>query len=322
MKNATKKNKFFAVTAGDAVIDKISYVETYPQRGTKINVIDQMLDIGGTAASAASTLSNLGINTSFIGSWGNDVYGNIIDMFFEFKKISVRKNIVPETPINNVYIDLQYKSRTIYKTKKQKIVYPDSYLINIFKADIILLDREDSNLLSLILANKKRTTKIIIDTSTYVTPETIKLFINADYSVVPFEFVVNWDLNESFAQNLQKLNEMKDEFWVTAGDKGCMKICRGKVYYYPTLQTKVIDTLGAGDVFRAGFIYAALNNFNDKEIGMFANSTALVQCLSRGNCLASPSLHEVMKVYKKMTKIQEQIFSLKDVINISQFNFI
>ena len=55
----------------------------------------------------------------------------------------------------------------------------------------------------------------------------------------------------------------------------------------------VIDTTGAGDVFRAGFIYALLRGDTPGEILRFACAAAAVSCTRRGAIASVPDLDAV-----------------------------
>ena len=54
-----------------------------------------------------------------------------------------------------------------------------------------------------------------------------------------------------------------------------------------------MDTTGAGDVFRAAFIYALLRNWSTDEILRFANAAAAVSCTRLGALGGIPSLEEI-----------------------------
>jgi len=61
---------------------------------------------------------------------------------------------------------------------------------------------------------------------------------------------------------------------------------------------KVVDATGAGDVFRAGFIYGLLQKWRVREILRFANATAAVSCTRLGAIPSVPTLDEVLALKK------------------------
>jgi len=61
----------------------------------------------------------------------------------------------------------------------------------------------------------------------------------------------------------------------------------------PAFPVDVMDTTGAGDVFRAGFIYAMLRGDPPEGMLRFACATAAVSCTRRGAIASVPTLEEV-----------------------------
>ena len=80
---------------------------------------------------------------------------------------------------------------------------------------------------------------------------------------------------------------------VTLGERGAMALDETGVHYAPAFRVDAVDTTGAGDVFRAGFIYALLRQWSTDEILRFANAAAAVSCTRLGALGGIPSLEEV-----------------------------
>jgi sugar/nucleoside kinase (ribokinase family) len=80
---------------------------------------------------------------------------------------------------------------------------------------------------------------------------------------------------------------------ITLGDQGAVALDGDVFYAAPAFQVKVADATGAGDVFRAGFIYGLLQQWPMPEILRFANATAAVSCTRLGAIPSVPTLSEV-----------------------------
>ena len=65
------------------------------------------------------------------------------------------------------------------------------------------------------------------------------------------------------------------------------------IHHAPAFEVEAVDTTGAGDVFRAGFIYALLRGWPTGDILRFANAAAAVSCTRLGALGGIPSLDEV-----------------------------
>lgn len=80
---------------------------------------------------------------------------------------------------------------------------------------------------------------------------------------------------------------------VTQGAQGAMALDDDGIHHVPAFAVKAVDTTGAGDVFRAGFIYAFLRGWPTVEILRFANAAAAVSCQHLGALGGVPALAEV-----------------------------
>jgi sugar/nucleoside kinase (ribokinase family) len=65
------------------------------------------------------------------------------------------------------------------------------------------------------------------------------------------------------------------------------------MHYAPAFHVDAVDTTGAGDVFRAAFVYALLREWSTDDILRFANAAAAVSCTRLGALGGIPSLREV-----------------------------
>jgi len=79
----------------------------------------------------------------------------------------------------------------------------------------------------------------------------------------------------------------------TLGPAGAMMLDRDEVIHVPGFEVQAFDTTGAGDVFRAGLIYALLNDFEPREMLAFANAAAALSCTRGGAMTGVPTLEDV-----------------------------
>jgi sugar/nucleoside kinase (ribokinase family) len=96
---------------------------------------------------------------------------------------------------------------------------------------------------------------------------------------------------ERALRKLRRLNS--GTMVITLADEGAVAL-EGDVFYAaPAFNVKVADATGAGDVFRAGFIYGLLQKWPVPEILRFANATAAISCTRLGAIPSVPTLSEV-----------------------------
>jgi sugar/nucleoside kinase (ribokinase family) len=79
----------------------------------------------------------------------------------------------------------------------------------------------------------------------------------------------------------------------TLGAQGASMLAGDRFIHQPAFPIDPVDTTGAGDIFRAGFIYALLGGETPERILRFACAAAATSCTRRGAISSVPSLTEV-----------------------------
>jgi sugar/nucleoside kinase (ribokinase family) len=80
---------------------------------------------------------------------------------------------------------------------------------------------------------------------------------------------------------------------VTLGSRGAMVLEGNRTRHFPAFTVRVVDSTGAGDVFRGAFIYALLRGDAPDAIVRFANAAAAVACTRHGAIGGVPTLAEI-----------------------------
>ena len=80
------------------------------------------------------------------------------------------------------------------------------------------------------------------------------------------------------------------------GERGAMALEGDRFYHEPAFSVHALDTTGAGDVFRGGFIYALVNGQPIEQALRTANAAAAVSCTRLGALNGVPTLDEVSEL--------------------------
>lgn len=97
-----------------------------------------------------------------------------------------------------------------------------------------------------------------------------------------------------YERGLRQLRQSHDGMLcITLGPRGSMMLAGDRLYVEPGFAVQAVDTTGAGDVFRAGFIYAFLEGREPAEILRFANAAAAVSCTRAGALASVPTLADI-----------------------------
>ncbi len=102
---------------------------------------------------------------------------------------------------------------------------------------------------------------------------------------------------------LRKLRRLNDGLLVmTRGDEGSVALDGDTFHVAPAFRVKVVDATGAGDAFRAGFIYGVLQKSNVPDRLRFANAAGALSCTKLGAIASVPTLSEVQKLLASTTR--------------------
>jgi sugar/nucleoside kinase (ribokinase family) len=83
---------------------------------------------------------------------------------------------------------------------------------------------------------------------------------------------------------------------VTLGSRGAMLLEGDRLHHVPAFAIEAVDTTGAGDVFRAAFIYGLLLGQGPSDILKFAAAAAAVACTREGAMTSVPALPDVERM--------------------------
>lgn len=319
------------IVVGDANVDIIvPYPKFLNAERTLVDFQEPELVGGGTAANTAVALSKLGVETQFIGTIGKDNYGRYIKQDFENQGVDI-SNIISEPELNTVgvfaFID-EYGERYLWGWPRvqQSFKYLDDNKIPFEK--IRQADWVHSSGMCLTYDTSARST-------------IIKIFKIAYEAGVPTSFDLNLRVdNENLDPEYEKavreiikyttylLGSGTDEFAWLGEDKDWKKnaksfvsedrvviVRNGKEGSYgfsndlevhvPAFQVKVQDTVGAGDVYNAGFIASQLAGKDLKNCLLMGNAVSGYTVMRKG-ARSSPTIDEVQRFIQEHGKEGEK----------------
>ncbi len=308
-----KKLKILAI--GEVVVDETIVLSDQLINGWKIKSKGFYYSVGGPAAVASFFYQKLGYQVTFVSSLAKDKDGYWIMEKFRKRKINLVINFQSKTQKNIILVDEKNKKRTIIKDclSSKPIKNFDKKLIQ--EADLIYLDRHQSHLFDLLLTYKKKETEIIFDPSTDVSLKNLMILKQVNFPIVPYEFVFNFGKKESIKNSFKKIvNFLKKPLIVTLGEWGSLFLKNDQCDYFSSYSIKAVDVSGAGDIFRAAFGEALINNFTLLEAINYANKVAALMCLRVGTSEAIPSRKEIKK-----TSLKKNHYQLSDFFKSFSF---
>ncbi len=292
--NTSKK----VVIVGDASVDIIvQYPIFLNDKRTNVEYRTPYLIGGGTAANTAVALSRLGIDTSFIGTVGNDQYGRYIIDDFNKEHVGI-ENLTVDNDVNTVgvfaFVDehgeryLWGWPRTKQSFKKLELENVDFNLIRdadwIHSTGMVFVDDTSarSTILSIFKFAKENGIKTSFDLNLRVNNGKIdEDYRNSILSIVELSNVVLGSAEEEIfylgnhadwigtARDLAQDNRI---VIARLGSNGSMAFTSNEEFYADAFSVDVVDTIGAGDVYNAGFIAAQISGHSIQESTEWGNA--------------------------------------------------
>jgi sugar/nucleoside kinase (ribokinase family) len=253
---------------------------------------------GGQTATALCTCAALGLRTSYVGAFGSDDNGR--RMLHTLAQHGVSTDAAIARAVANRYavilIDERHGERVVlWRRDPQLNVSRDELRATALAgARVVHVDDEDEEL-AIAAADIARAAGAVVTsdidrvtarTRALVDAVTIPIF--AEH--VPEALTGDGD-PESALRRLRAPHHAL--LCVTLGARGAMLLDGDRAEHVPGYAVDVLDSTGAGDVFRGAFIYALLRGDAPTDIVRFANAAAAVACTRYGAIGGVPRLEDI-----------------------------
>jgi sugar/nucleoside kinase (ribokinase family) len=296
---------FDVLVAGEINPDLILIGDVVPAFGQVEKLVDSAtLSIGSSSAIFACGAARLGLRVAFVGVVGDDVFGNF--MLDEMQKRNV--------DVSHVVIRAgeQTGMSVILVQGSDRAILTHMGLIPALSAESVTDD---------LLRQSRHLHIASYFLQTTLQPHLPQLFRRARSLGLTISFDPNWDPsrqwrgfdellqlvdiflpNENEAMALthttsydsaaEKLGEKCGTVAVKLGAQGALGIRAGKKSKADSLPIKVVDTVGAGDSFDAGFIYGHLQGWSLEKTLRMATICGALSTRKAGGTTAQATLDE------------------------------
>ena len=289
------------VGVGANSVDYVHLLPGYPQPfGTfaKMKIERQEILCGGQMATAMCACARLGLRARYAGVTGTDENGRRVRNELQKRGIDLTDVIIrdAQNQFAVILVDETNGDRIVLWDRDERLLMRERDIPVEAIAAARVLHVDDVDQAAAIRAAQVARERGIactsdIDRLTDRTGELIsavRIPIFAEH--VPPRLTGLNDQQEALRALMQPQHTMA---CVTLGERGAMAVDRTGTHYVPAFEVEAVDTTGAGDVFRAGFIYALLREWPTEEVLRFANAAAAVSCTRLGALGGIPALDEV-----------------------------
>lgn len=290
---------------GHASYDITIPYDGYPMENTKNRVSEKVECGGGPAANAAYLLGKWGLETTFVGCLGKDIYAERI--IKEFKSVSVNTDHIEldeddETTLSFIIVNKRNGSRTVIAHRQKDMNLKNKCDLT---ADIILADGQELD--ATIQAIEANPNAISILDAGSLKEENIILGKKVNYLVCSKVFAEDYtkikiDFNnpESISKIYEKMsNDFKNNIIITLEAKGCLYVKDKAIKLMPSINVTPVDTTGAGDLFHGAFTYCLAANYDLEKTLRISNITGALSVTKMGGRNSVFPLEEVLKIYEK-----------------------
>lgn len=311
-------NQFDVVCVGHAVLDILVRSVTKDMLGRDDTLNKVVITTGGDACNEAITLAKLGVNVAFAGTLGNDIAGRSIAACLRESNVNVDSVSFSErisTTVSVINIDernhhslwsymggnnaihaAMIDEQVILKSKVFNIgsIMPDigmdfksiSELLEMARSQNVITSA-DAALLQPVWNRENRSA---------ILGEVAMILAQLDYFLPSMEEAWGITGEKEPKAAARKLHDMgARSVVIKMGNSGCLISGKDGVCLIPSFPVKVVDTVGAGDNFVAGFLFGLAKGWSIERCALFGNATAALSVAGAGAVSGVKNLAQVEK---------------------------
>ena len=288
------------VGVGASCVDQVCRLPVFPEAGgalAKVRMQEQTRTCGGQIATALAACASLGLRATYLGAIGDDDDGRRIRGELAARGINVEHVEISAAPTATATILLDSTGdRIVLWHRDPALRYrPDRLPAAVIAASRVLHVDDVDVPAAIEAARVARAHGVPVTCDVdHVTPGTRELLQLVSHPVfaesVPTQLTGEADLEHAL-RALRRLHP--ERLVVTVGEKGAIALEGDSLLAAPGFPVTVVDSTGAGDVFRGAYIYGIVKGWSFERQLWFANAAAAVSCTKAGAMAGVPTLDEV-----------------------------
>ncbi|MFC4221291.1 carbohydrate kinase family protein [Flagellimonas marina] len=308
------KKKFDVIVVGELNVDLIlNQIVGYPEIGKEVLADHMTLALGSSSAICASNLSSLGLNVGFIGKLGKDLFGKFIIQELQKKGVDTSLIITDANLITGATIALNYNEERAMVTHQGAMTHLG--IDDIKKEDLRLAQHlhfssyffqpgfhnELHNLFKT-AQNEGLSTSLDVqwDPSDQWDLDLEKVLPALDVFIPNEAELLKLTKQENLTEAIDVIKEKCNQLVVKCGNRGSVLCYDGKKVEKNAFTNKnVVDSIGAGDSFNAGYISKYVKGKSPEECQEFGNLIGAISTTDSGGTAAFKDLDSIMKIAKE-----------------------
>jgi sulfofructose kinase len=301
---------FDVIGIGATSVDFVYVLPAYPAPTAslaKMQISRHFVSCGGQMATALATCARMGLRSKFVGVTGTDDNAKQVRRELENRGVDLTDVVIRD--VSNQYavilVDEKSGERIVLWDRDERLRLRDRELPHdvLGTARVLHIDDVDiDGALRAAGAARAAGTPVTSDLDR-ITDRTMDLVKAVTFPIFAEHVPTALTGIHEPAAALRALRDIRrgsdghdDVLCVTLGIHGAMALEGDRLHHSPAFSVNAVDTTGAGDVFRGGFIYGYLRGFTLPEMLRFANASAAVSCTRLGAMASVPSPDEVERL--------------------------
>ncbi len=304
---------FDVVVVGELNVDLIlNHINKFPVIGKEVLAGHMTLTLGSSSAIFASNLSTLGSKVAFVGNLGHDNFGDHIVASLKSRGVDSRyinRSVKQNTGATIVLNFEEDRAMVTYPGAMKYLSYSDVPAEALMQARHLHVSSVflQSSLLQDIAKLFKKAKEFGLTTSLDPQWDPAEKW-NLDFEqLLPYVDLFMPNINELKAltrtsdleSGIETLRPLVHKLVVKNGSTGAHLWEKGNLIYQPSfLNREVVDSIGAGDSFDAGFVFQFLQGKSNQECLEFGAVIGAINTTRSGGTNAFESLSLVKTIAK------------------------
>jgi sulfofructose kinase len=251
---------------------------------------------GGQTATVAGACAGLGLQTAYIGAFGADGRGDFARQTLASLGVATEHCVTSASPNRSAVILVDAEGhRLVLWERSEHLSVPDAALTaDALAARVVHVDDDDIDLALRAARAARRGGATVTSDIEHADARVEALISCVTYPIVEQRLLSDLTGEGDVERALRKLRRLNRGMIVaTLGVGGSAALDGDRFHAETAFRVPVVDSTGAGDVFRAGFIYGLLQDWPPPRLLRFANAAAAVCCTRLGALASVPSLADV-----------------------------
>jgi sulfofructose kinase len=275
------------VGVGLNATDTVIPLTEFPKSGEKVEYSTRSVMLGGQVASTIVACQTWGLATRYVGKLGDDDAARMHKRAFEKLGAEAQIVTVPGTPSLHNFILLDSSGdRTVLCQRDERMVLQPEELRRewIVNARMLHIDGHDTAAATQAAVWAREAGVPVMADLDDPYPGIDELVANIDYLVVNHDFSCRLMDDNNLERSLRR---MQSRYGcrltaATLGEDGVVAWDGKRFLHSAAYRVPVVDTTGAGDIFRAGFIYGLLRDWPLGRLLDFSCAAGAMNCTAAG----------------------------------------